>query len=335
MAGKLTFGYIYDFRNPPQWQRPSHELYAEMLDVIAWSEEAGFAGAWIPEHHIASDGYMPSPMVALGAIAARTKRMTIGSGIVLAPLYNPVRFATDCAVLDIFAGSRLEMGLAIGYRKRETAAFGVDFHKRGKMLDEWLEIVTRLWAGETLDWDSGFYSFKGAKVMPLPPRGKVPLIIGGFAGRAVERILKFGDGYMGTDTVCQAYVDKLRELGRDTSAAKVRITGVTTVVADETEAAMDELAPYFLHVNNSYGEWFGEDQVHDDGHAMKPMTLDEFKASGMLTILTPEQAVATFRDLQERMALDQYIMSMPCGLPAKRFIHYAGIVRDKVMPAFA
>ena len=121
MSGKLTFGYIYDFRNPPQWHRPSEQLYAEMLDLIAWSESAGFAEAWIPEHHIASDGYMPSPLIAMAAIAARTSKIRIGSGIALAPLYNPVRFATDCAVLDIIAGGRIDLGLAIGYRRRETS----------------------------------------------------------------------------------------------------------------------------------------------------------------------------------------------------------------------
>src|SRR5438094_6910064 len=150
MAGKLTFGFLYDFRNPPQWQRPSETLYAEILDVIAWTEEAGFAGAWVPEHHLAGDSYMPSPLVALAAIAARTKTIKIGSGIALAPLYHPMRFAEDCAVLDILAGGRLELGLAIGYRKREYAAFGVDFTKRGRLFDEWLEIVTRLWGGETV-----------------------------------------------------------------------------------------------------------------------------------------------------------------------------------------
>ena len=246
-----------------------------------------------------------------------------------------MRFATDCAVLDILAGGRLEMGLAIGYRRREAAAFGVDFTKRGRMFDEWLEIVTRLWASETVDFESEYYRFSGAKVMPPPPRGHIPLFLGGFAGKTVDRIVRFGDGYLGTEEVCVAYVDKLRELGRDADNAKVRITGVTTVVADDPEAAMAELAPYFLHVNNSYGEWFQEDKVHDDGHAMKPMSIEEFKASGTLQILTPDSAISMLKDLQAKMPLDHYMMSMPPGLPAERFVYYADTFAKKVMPAFA
>src|ERR1700756_4412128 len=103
MSVKLTFGYLYDFRNPPQWHRPWAELYAETLDVIAETEALGFQGAWLPEHHLANDGYLPSPLVALAAIAARTKTMRIGTGVALGPLHHPVRFAEDAALVDILS----------------------------------------------------------------------------------------------------------------------------------------------------------------------------------------------------------------------------------------
>jgi alkanesulfonate monooxygenase SsuD/methylene tetrahydromethanopterin reductase-like flavin-dependent oxidoreductase (luciferase family) len=334
MSGKLTFGYLYDFRNPPQWPRPSEALYAEILDVIAWTEEAGFAGAWVPEHHLAGDSYMPSPLIALSAIAARTKTIKIGSGIALAPLYHPMRFAEDCAVLDILAGGRLELGLAIGYRKREYAAFGVDFSKRGRLFDEWLEIVTRLWGGETVDFEGQHFQLSGSQLRPPAPRGRIPLYIGGFADKAMERVATYGDGYIGSPHVCGTYADKLREHGKDISQAKVRITDLTTVVAHDPEAAMNELAPHFHHVNNSYAEW----NLEDNGlgmEGMKPMSLDEYKKSGSLQILTPDAAITHYKAMQERMPLDHVMMMMPPGLSAERFVYYAQTLADKVMPAFA
>src|SRR3546814_12119713 len=84
---KLTFGYLYDFRNPAQWRRPWAELYADILDFAAHTEALGFDGAWVPEHHGADDGYMPSPLVALAAIAARTKTIKHGPGTAQAPRY--------------------------------------------------------------------------------------------------------------------------------------------------------------------------------------------------------------------------------------------------------
>lgn len=65
MTRKLTFGYLYDFRNPPQWRRPWAELYADVLEFAAHTETLGFDGAWVAEHHAADDGYQPAPNVAL------------------------------------------------------------------------------------------------------------------------------------------------------------------------------------------------------------------------------------------------------------------------------
>jgi alkanesulfonate monooxygenase SsuD/methylene tetrahydromethanopterin reductase-like flavin-dependent oxidoreductase (luciferase family) len=336
MPAKLTFGYLYDFRNPPPWRRPWAELYAETLDFIAWSETAGFDGAWVPEHHGAEDGYMPTPAVALAAIAARTKTLKLGSAIALAPLYHPVRFAEECAVLDILSGGRLEMAAAIGYRRRETDAYGVDFTKRGKRFDEFLEIVRRLWAGETVTFDGQHYAVKNATIMPPPPRGQIPLYLGGFADKAMERVAKYGDGYFGNEDVCGVYADKLRAQGKDPADARIRIQGLFTVVAKDPEQALHELAPYYHYVNNTYGAWLNEDKASGVGDAalLKPMSLDDFKASGILQIFTPEQAIDWFRALQTRIPVEHFMMMLPAGLPPAKFIPYAEVFAQEVIPAF-
>lgn len=331
MSGKLTFGYLYDFRNPPQWRRRSEDLYAEILDVVRWTEQAGFDGAWVPEHHLATDGYMPSPLIALTAMAARTKRLKLGSGIALAPLYHPLRFAEDCAVLDILSAGRLEMGLAIGYRRRESAAFGADFTKRGRIFDEWLQIVTRLWAGEEVHFEGRYFSLRGAKIMPPAPRGRIPLYIGSFSDKAMERVARYGDGFIGSGELCDLYAAKLREQGKDQASARVRITDLFLVVAHDPQRAMDELAPFYHHVNNSYAEWFNEDKSVE---GLKSMPLDAFKASGILQIMTPDTAITMLKAKQERMPLEHVMMMMPPGLPAARFVEYAQIFAREVIPAF-
>ncbi|MGE7002939.1 LLM class flavin-dependent oxidoreductase, partial [Staphylococcus capitis] len=275
---RLTFGYLYDFRNPQQWQRPWPELYAEILDFVAWSESVGFEGAWVPEHHAAEDGYQPSPLVLLAAIAACTKRLKLGAGVALAPLYHPVRFAEDCAVLDILSGGRLEMAVAVGYRRREAEGYGVDFSQRGGRTDEFLEIVQRLWAGETVTYEGKHFQLSNARITPVPLGNRVPLYLGGFNHRAIERTARFGDGYFGNMEFVDLYAEKLRELGKDPASARIRIQGLFYVVAHDRDKALDELAPYFLHVNNSYGEWLNEDRNSTGiGHAatLEPMTLEE------------------------------------------------------------
>jgi alkanesulfonate monooxygenase SsuD/methylene tetrahydromethanopterin reductase-like flavin-dependent oxidoreductase (luciferase family) len=332
----LTFGYIYDFRNPPQWRRPWADLYAEILDFIVWSESVGFEGAWVPEHHGAEDGYMPSPSVALAAIAARTRTIRLGSAVALAPLYHPVRFAEECAVLDILSNGRLEMALAIGYRRRETNAYGVDFSGRGNRFDEFLQIVRRLWEGETVSFEGKYFTVKDAAIAPLPPRGHIPLYLGGFADKALERIAKYGDGYFGNEDVCGQYAEKLRAQGKDAAAARIRIQGLFTVVAHDPDKALHELAPYFHHVNNSYGQWLNEDRASGlgDETVLKPMSLEQFKASGILRVLTPGQAIDMLKAMQARIPVEHFIMMLPPGIPPAKFAGYAELFAKEVIPAF-
>ena len=337
MNRKMTFGYLYDFRNPQPWRRPWADLYAETLEFITWSESVGFEGAWVPEHHGAEDGYVPSPLIALAAIAARTKSIKLGSAIALAPLYHPVRFAEECAVLDILSNGRLEMAVAIGYRRREAQAYGVDFSARGRRTDEFLEIVRRLWAGETFSYEGKHFNLKNASIVPTPIRSRIPLYLGGFTDKALERTAKYGDGYFGNMEICDLYAEKLRACGKDPASGRVRIQGLFVLVARDPEKAMHEVAPYFHYVNNSYGVWLAEDRVatgFGDEVLLKPMTLEAFKASGILRILTPDQAIEMFNEMLSKAPVEHFMMMLPAGLSPSKLAEYAQVFADEVIPAF-
>ena len=99
---KLRFGLWYAFRNPAQWRRSYQDMYAEIIEQIVWAEEIGYDDVWLTEHHFAEDGHAPSPLPQAAAIAVKTKKMRIGTGVLLLPLYNPVRVAEDGATIDIY-----------------------------------------------------------------------------------------------------------------------------------------------------------------------------------------------------------------------------------------
>jgi len=100
---------------------------------------------------------------------------------------------------------------------------------------------------------------------------------------------------------------------------------------------MDGLAPFYHHVNNTYAEFMAEDNaIGMDGGGLAAMSLDDFKASGILEIMTPDEAIARFTRMQERApALEHLMLMRPPGLSADRFKAYAQVLADKVMPAFA
>jgi alkanesulfonate monooxygenase SsuD/methylene tetrahydromethanopterin reductase-like flavin-dependent oxidoreductase (luciferase family) len=111
----------YSIRNPPEWALPSGYLYNRILDQIEWAEQAGFDRAAVCEHHFAGDGFLPSLLPMAAAIAARTKRILIGTEILLLPLHHPVRVAEDAAFVDIISGGRFELAVGAGYREEEYA----------------------------------------------------------------------------------------------------------------------------------------------------------------------------------------------------------------------
>jgi alkanesulfonate monooxygenase SsuD/methylene tetrahydromethanopterin reductase-like flavin-dependent oxidoreductase (luciferase family) len=185
---KIRFGLWYDFRNPSRWRQSADRLYAETLDQIAWAENHGFNDVWLSEHHFIEDGYLPSILPVAAAIAARTKRIRIASGVLLMPFHNPVRLAEDIAVVDVLSGGRLELGVGVGFKHEEFEGFGVPFNERGARTNQSLEIIRRLLAGENVTFKSKFFDLTNVKVMPEPIQKPHPSVwLGGFTPAALRR----------------------------------------------------------------------------------------------------------------------------------------------------
>ena len=337
MTNSLTFGFLYDLRNPQPWRKPWTDLYAETLDFISWTETIGFDGAWVPEHHVADDGYAPSPLTALAAIAARTRRMKLGTGVALAPFYHPLRFAEDSAMVDVISNGRLEIALALGYRRRETDAYGIEYATRPSRMQEFLQIVRRLWSGETLSFEGRHFKLKNAFVPLRPPRGHIPLFVGAYSEKAMTRVAKYGDGYLGAAELYDVYAAKLRECGKEPSAGRFYQASLPLVVAHDPERALEALAPYYHYVSNTYGVWLNEDgydgrvQVHD---APRMLTLEEFKAAGLLHVLTPPQAIEFFRAMRAKAPVEHVTLAVPPGIPLAAFAPHAELFAKEVVPVF-
>src|SRR5579883_2076825 len=133
---QIKFGYQIDFRNPPASGRSFTDLYHAMFRQIERAEQLGFDSIWLTEHHLTDDGYLPSLMPMAAAIAARTRRVQIGTYVLLFPFYHPIKLAEDIAVVDVISGGRLRIGVGQAYRAEEFAAFGIDKKQRlGRTLE--------------------------------------------------------------------------------------------------------------------------------------------------------------------------------------------------------
>src|SRR5262249_25262123 len=210
---------------PSQWEQPWDRLWRELIDLIAWAETIGWDDVLLSEHHFTEDGYPPSPIVLASAIAARTTSIRIGQFVALLPLYHPVRLAEDGAMVDIVSGGRFELGVGLGYRAEEFAGYGIPIKGRGVRADEALQIIRRLWQGETVTFKGRHFQIKKARLSPLPlQRPNPPIWVGGYTPSAYRRAARYGDGMVPAGDLEQAYgayVRELRAAAKDASRPRV------------------------------------------------------------------------------------------------------------------
>jgi hypothetical protein len=332
----LRFGFGFDVRNPTQWYKPWPELYAETIDFIAWTESLGFENCWFAEHHGIEDGYMPSPLVIGAAVAAKTKKMRIGTGVGLMPHYHPVRFAEDTAVLDNISNGRVELCFGIGYLNFEMSAYGLNPKTRGRLSDDILQIVRRLWQGETVTHKSEFFELTKARIFPLPvQKPGIPMFIGAVAPPGIKRAARLGDGYAGPLVNWPQYVEEVKALGKPASAARIMsldAADMWSVVTDDPEAGLNEIAPHCYYQIAMYAEW--QKDISWGKNYIQKVDFETFKKSGAIKAMTPDEAIKYIKSRQELAPIEAFCLQVPSGMPLKAYAKYVETFAKKVLPAF-
>jgi alkanesulfonate monooxygenase SsuD/methylene tetrahydromethanopterin reductase-like flavin-dependent oxidoreductase (luciferase family) len=250
----------FDMR-APAFGAATTDLYAAAIDMSSWAEQHGCLAAVLCEHHGSDDGYLPSPLILASAIAARTERLML-SMVVILPFYDPVRLAEDIAVLDIISKGRASYIFGIGYRTEEFEHFGLDRAMRGKLADEKLALLRALLSGESV-----VHQGRRIHVTPSPHTpGGPALMWGGASLAAARRAGRNGLGMLANGSVPgmrEAYEDACREHGHTPGPVLVpgSDTPTVTFVADDVDAAWDELGEYLLHDARSYAKWNPDNDV--------------------------------------------------------------------------
>jgi len=241
-----------------QWpeSRSQEDVYRNELAQLIEGEELGFDSAWFGEHHFSRYGINPSIHLTLAYLAAATKRIRIGSSIVIAPLYKPLRLVEEAAQLDLMSGGRFEWGLGRGYQGHEFKAFETDIAQTRDMVDDLLGLIDAAWSvgpDEPVSYNGRYTHIDNVKVEPHPLQSPLPVAVAAVTPVSVQWVAEKGlafmaDQFQGADRLVAAHREwdaAMLAAGHDPRAVSTKALR-QVFVADSEEEAREIAKPALL-----------------------------------------------------------------------------------------
>ena len=231
----VKFGLLHLFESPAG--RSEKQYFDENLELIEYADDAGLDEVWLAEHHFSDYGVMPSTQVFGAFAAARTKRVRIGTAVVVLPFHNPVRVAEEFAFLDQLSGGRLDFGVGRGYQPAEFRGYGVDITTARERYDESLEVIRRAWSNEELHFEGKHFHFAKVQVRPRPFQKPTPPLFGAsfnpdtIAFQADKGLNLLFSPLLAPPEKVALYRSRLRDRGHD--PASFRVGGLAFVYVDD------------------------------------------------------------------------------------------------------
>jgi len=323
----MLFGLRFDFRNPDLAGTRMADRYAAALDMAAWADRLGCVSIAVSEHHGSSDGYLPSPISMLAAMAARTTTVHFVIAALIAPFHDPLRLAEDLVVLDNLSRGRVDLVIAGGYVPEEFEMFGVPMRERPARVTEAVATLRAAFSGAPFD-----YRGRTVRITPAPFRPGGPTIsLGGSSEGAARRAAHIADGFLpSVPDVWDFYRDEVQRLGRPDPGPSPVGENRVVALAEDPERGWEEMAPFFLHETNAYGVWQAQSDVVPTYRVVADV--DELRATGEYRVVTPEQLVEELR-----MAPVPFVMLHPLcgGVPPDRAWSSLRLFETQVLPALS
>jgi probable F420-dependent oxidoreductase len=243
------------------------------------SERAGFSSFWFGEHTVlfgkieskypysnvaswAKDDEPPIPdvkatfpdvVIGMAWAAAATTKLEVGTSVLILPHHNPVVLAKEISYLDECSQGRVILGVGVGWCKEEMDALGVDFANRGKLTDEYIEVMKALWQNDAAEHSGRTLSFKDAYMYPKFRKAGPPVLVGGDTDLAIKRAARFGDGWLPFSVKAKdakeriaLYKKLVRENGRDPESMRIIQSIFSWTTMDELKQFKDAGVTEFL-----------------------------------------------------------------------------------------
>ncbi len=318
----------HDFRAPADGSTSLADIYTAAMDQFRWADEHGFDFAVVSEHHGFPDGWLPAPLTAAAAIAGATRRIPILLSAALVPLHDPIRLAEQLVVLDHLSRGRVWTVAGAGYRPEEFAMADVDRTRRGKILEEYVEVLLRAFTGEP-------FEYRGREVVVTPKPftdPHPPILVGGGVEAAARRAARLRLPMMpmhADPRLAEWYADEAAKVGFE-GGYVMRPSGPTFVhVTRDPDATWEQIGPYVLYEAQTY------EAIQTGGQHSAPMVhaedIEDLKRSPQVLVGPPEEVIDRARNLQPGGAIT--FNPLAGGLPPALAWESLELFASEVLPA--
>jgi probable F420-dependent oxidoreductase len=301
------------------------------------AEAAGFDSVWLGEHHNSVLLY-PAPLVGLAAIAGRTRRVRLGTGVLLLPLYHPLAVAEEAAMVDVISCGRLILGVGAGYAPEEFAAFGVSMKERGSRLDEAVPLIHRLWSEDGVSHEGRHYRIGNATLRPRPvQRPRPPIWFAGWVEAALRRAGRLGDAWLGGPSAkldeiagcVRMYREAVRTAGREAGGGEVALMRYVFVAESLDRARAVAGAAFIRSFEETYFRW-PHPVVKRPAGEMTIARLSEDR----IILGDPASCVRQIERFQRELGLTHLVCRMSvAGIPAAAALASMELFTHEVIPA--
>jgi len=323
----VQFGLYSSIANPPRGEHLERSIDEVIAEAQA-AEASGFDSCFFGEHHQDKDGFLPSPLIVATAVAAQTRRLRVGTSVILLPLHHPVRIAEDVITLDLVSKGRVVLGVGVGYQPADFRAFAVPMEHRAALFEEGVEIIRRCWGGEPFSFKGKHHTLEDLQIRPRPfQQPGPPLWIGASVPAAVRRAARLADAFVGTPStslesakrLVDVYTDEAQKAGRPARVVLMRDAWVAETRAEaEAVYGPEVMAAYQYYWQHRLAEF----------REIPPGTEFTLKnlAPDRLIVGDPEMCVREFQRWHEATGADYFLLRL-------RHAHSGGPPHDKILRA--
>ncbi|HWO73400.1 MAG TPA: LLM class flavin-dependent oxidoreductase [Dehalococcoidia bacterium] len=337
----MKLGLFFEWPNPStgDWKR----LFEESIEQIQLAEELGFDFVLIAEHHFSNYGMSPAPLLQALAIAERTKRIRIGTAVLVLPVWQPLRLAEEVAVLDNLTGGRFFCGIGRGYQPHEFARFGVTLEDSRARFNECFDVLLKAWTSDTsFTYEGEYVQIRDEVVVWPKPLQKPhpPLWIAGtspdtIALAARRDLVPLVSGFAGPKAVNAVLRELLRRRLEAGMPADGWELGAQTFchVAESNEAAREAMR--YPRWQNRAGRALNRRDVVDGRVQARPYEgeLDDEAFWNSLYFGDPDRVTRKYLALCEAGATFASCWMMTGGMEHEKLMRSVRLMGKEVLPA--